>query len=721
MFDLAGFGLTDSIDLGISLRRLGTDAHSIEQVAHQIIQRLHADLVDGSTGQPACILARLFKTHRYSKLGPSLQEQVRGSVGARAESLDCRCLTLLATAGATEDWDDPVRSRGHRVIPLLSADAIQGAPMLAQLFSQFGLGLTSVTDPNVPLLLRQDETTFQVFHVPEALGSPYIPAQKDFVEPFGVRSVLGFGAPLATGEVFAIIVFTRTRVSPEVAELFRPIALNVKVALLPYEGADTIVTGRADGLARPGRPAPPRQSLERIVAYGDTLQQLLSVHEGSAKKATLDLEARNAELARARDRAVTASDEKARILAAVDAFFICVDDKGVVTEWTAGAEEIFGIAARDAIGRPFQQLSIAWSWSEVIAAGNQARETLKDVRLHRVALGSAGKEKTFLKLTVSPLFNDRRIALILMGENITERVHLERDLTQAQKLESIGQLAAGVAHEINTPTQFIGDNVHFLSETFAELDRILQRHQDLLAAVKAQAVTPDLVESLEATATGSDLPYLREEIPKALAAASEGITRIATIVQAMKQFAHPGRHEKAAVDLNAAIRSTVIVSRNEWKYIADLVTDLAPDLPLIPCLEGELNQVVLNLIVNASHAIADATSEIGGRGTITISSLRAGDWVEIRVADTGTGIPEHIRDRIYDPFFTTKEVGKGTGQGLAIGRSVIVDKHGGTIAVETAMGKGSTFIIRLPLGDSASAATHSVAPENDFEAVAADR
>jgi PAS domain S-box-containing protein len=721
MFDLAAFGLTDSIDLGISLRKLGTDAHSIEQVAHQIIQRLHTFLLDGPTGQPACVLARLFKTHRYSRLGHALQEQVRGSTGGRAESLDCRCLTLLATAGATDDWNDPVRSRGHRVIPLLTADGIQGAPMLTQLFSQFGLGLTSVIDPNVPLILRQDETTFQVFHVPDALGSPYIPAQKDFVEPFGVRSVLGFGAPLSTGEVFAIILFTRTRVSPEVAELFRPIALNVKVALLPHEGADTIVTGQADDPARPGRPAAPRQTVERIIAYGDALQQLLSVHEGSAKKATLDLEARNAELARARDGAVTASDEKARILAAVDAFFICVDDKDVVTEWTAGAEEVFGIAARDAIGRPFRQLSMAWNWAEVIAAGDKARETLKDVRLHRLALGSTGGEKTFLKLTVSPLSNDRCTTLILMGENITERVHLERDLAQAQKLESIGQLAAGVAHEINTPTQFIGDNVQFLSDTFAELDRILQRHQELLAAVKAQAATADLVESLEASATSSDLPYLREEIPKALAATSEGITRIATIVQAMKQFAHPGHHEKTCVDLNAAIRSTVIVSRNEWKYIADLVTDLAPDLPLVPCLESEFNQVVLNLIVNASHAIADATSEVRERGTITISSRRVGDWAEIRVADTGTGIPEHIRDRIFDPFFTTKEVGKGTGQGLAIGRTVIVDKHGGTIAVETAMGKGSTFLIRLPLCDTASVATHSVPPESDFEIIPALR
>ena len=170
------------------------------------------------------------------------------------------------------------------------------------------------------------------------------------------------------------------------------------------------------------------------------------------------------------------------------------------------------------------------------------------------------------------------------------------------------------------------------------------------------------------------------------------------IVQAMKEFSHPGTEEKVETDLNRAIDTTITVARNEWKYVAEMLTDFDPALPPVPCLPGDFNQVILNLIVNASHAIAAVVGEGSqGKGTITVSTRHEGDWVEIRVRDTGTGIPEAIRSKIFDPFFTTKEVGKGTGQGLAIAHSVIVDKFGGTLTYETTVGKGTTFIIRLPL------------------------
>ena len=176
---------------------------------------------------------------------------------------------------------------------------------------------------------------------------------------------------------------------------------------------------------------------------------------------------------------------------------------------------------------------------------------------------------------------------------------------------------------------------------------------------------------------------------------------MARIVGAMKEFSHPGVSEKTSIDINRAIESTLTVSHNEWKYVAELVTDLAPDLPLVRCLPGEFNQVILNLIVNAAHAIADTVQNGSAtKGTITISTRHRGNWLEIRIADTGPGIPEKIRTRIFDPFFTTKAVGKGTGQGLAIAHSVVVDKHGGTITFETELGRGTTFIIRLPLNES---------------------
>jgi signal transduction histidine kinase len=166
----------------------------------------------------------------------------------------------------------------------------------------------------------------------------------------------------------------------------------------------------------------------------------------------------------------------------------------------------------------------------------------------------------------------------------------------------------------------------------------------------------------------------------------------------MKEFSHPGNDEMQSIDLNRAIESTLTVCRNEWKYVAELVTDFDPDLPPVTCLPGECNQVFLNLIINACHAIAEAqTDGTQEKGTITVSTRNLGDAVEVRIADTGTGIPEEARRKVFDPFFTTKQVGRGTGQGLAIARSVIVDKHNGSLSFETEVGRGTTFIVQLPL------------------------
>ncbi len=196
----------------------------------------------------------------------------------------------------------------------------------------------------------------------------------------------------------------------------------------------------------------------------------------------------------------------------------------------------------------------------------------------------------------------------------------------------------------------------------------------------------------------AEIEYLDEEIPRAIEQSLNGIDRVRKIIQSMKEFSHPGVEGMGQVDLNRAIESTITVATNEWKYVAEMETDFGPELPPVPCLPGELNQVVLNLIVNAAHAIADVVGEgEKGKGTITISTRRDGEFVEIRIADTGTGIPEQTRAKIFDPFFTTKEAGKGTGQGLSMAQAVVVKKHGGTLDFETEIGKGTTFIIRMPL------------------------
>jgi PAS domain S-box-containing protein len=274
----------------------------------------------------------------------------------------------------------------------------------------------------------------------------------------------------------------------------------------------------------------------------------------------------------------------------------------------------------------------------------------------------------------------------MLKQTLEERDRLEDNLRQAQKLEAIGQLAAGIAHEINTPTQYVGDNLRFLRESFGELDGLLDR----LVKLGGETAAGVLSEA--------DFDYLKEEIPRALDQSLEGVDRVAKIVRAMKEFSHPAR-EKTATDLNRAIQSTITVASNEWKYVAEVETDLDANMPSVHCSPAEFNQVVLNMIVNAAHAITDVVGDGGkGKGKIRVKTHAVGDWAIIEISDSGSGMPAHVQQRIFEPFFTTKEVGKGTGQGLAIAHNVIVDKHGGTIKVSSEPGKGTTFTIRLPIG-----------------------
>jgi signal transduction histidine kinase len=226
-------------------------------------------------------------------------------------------------------------------------------------------------------------------------------------------------------------------------------------------------------------------------------------------------------------------------------------------------------------------------------------------------------------------------------------------------------------------------------------------HNELLLAVKNNALTPELIRRVEESLAANDVKYLFDQIPAAIRETLEGIDRVTRIIGAMKEFSHPGGKEKSPADLNKAIETTVAVARNEWKCVADVALDLEPSLPAVPCFVGEFNQVILNLIVNAAHAIGDVVKQNpGSRGTITVKTRRDEDHVEIRVADTGTGIPDSCRSRIFEPFFTTKDIGRGTGQGLSLVYGTVVKKHGGQLSFETEVGKGTTFIIRLPITPS---------------------
>lgn len=292
---------------------------------------------------------------------------------------------------------------------------------------------------------------------------------------------------------------------------------------------------------------------------------------------------------------------------------------------------------------------------------------------------------------------DRPVALAIVSD-ISQRKTLEDQLMQAQKLESIGQLAAGIAHEINTPAQYVGDNTRFIKETMVEVIDLINVFQRLHAAARDNTLTPELIQESGDLIQAIDPEYLAEEVPAAIDQSLDGITHITNIVRAMKEFSHPGSKNQELVDINKTVQSTITVASNEWKYVAEVRTEFDENMPAVPCMPQEISQVVLNLIVNAAHAIADAQEEGSeAKGTITVRTACAPGRAEIRITDTGGGIPEHIKERVFDPFFTTKEVGKGTGQGLTMAYKTIVNGHKGNLSFETKAGVGTTFVISLPL------------------------
>lgn len=304
--------------------------------------------------------------------------------------------------------------------------------------------------------------------------------------------------------------------------------------------------------------------------------------------------------------------------------------------------------------------------------------------------------------TITPMTNPNGeiTHFLAVKEDITEKRALESQLRHAQKMEGIGQLAAGIAHEINTPTQFVMDNLTFLRDSWKSAHELLEQYRGAMQGM-AGSIPAEIAVRLKDAEQACDLEFIREEAPRAIEQSLDGSRRVAKIVRAMKEFSHPDSAEKTATDLNRAVESTITVARNEWKYVSEVVTEFDDQLPAVVCYPGDINQVVLNLLVNAAHAIKEKVKD-GEKGQITVRTRMAGEHVEISVSDTGNGIPEAIRNRVFEPFFTTKDVGKGTGQGLALAYTVVVKKHGGKIWFETEVGKGTTFFITLPLSVAAA-------------------
>ncbi len=388
-------------------------------------------------------------------------------------------------------------------------------------------------------------------------------------------------------------------------------------------------------------------------------------------------------------------------LEAISAILISVDLDFQVRRWNKVAEATFGLSEDAVQGQSFQMVNPSWDWKQIEWALQECVRSRTPQHVEDLPFFNKEGKEGFLALTLNPILSgpgeSNPTGILILGKDLTAQRILKRQLLHAQKLESIGQLAAGIAHEVNTPVQFIHDNVKFLGQCFQAVQPILAQCQEFLRNGCFNANEEQRSRQILQRYEDVEMDYLTEEIPSALEQTLDGIQRVASIVQAMKVFSHPGVEGKIAVDLNEHIRNTVTVSRNEWKYVADLTTEFDLTLPPVTCDPNQINQVILNLIINAAHAIEEKLQAgYETRGKIHIRTLRVGPMVEIQIRDSGVGIPECHRHRIFDPFFTTKDPGKGTGQGLSIAHSII-QTHMGEIAFETKPHKGTTFTIRFPL------------------------
>ena len=391
--------------------------------------------------------------------------------------------------------------------------------------------------------------------------------------------------------------------------------------------------------------------------------------------------------------------EQSKLATAVhqaDELVIITDLEGTIEYANPASEKITGFSQKELLG---QNPRILKSGKQADRIYEEMWRTLLAGQVWRHQMVNSKKDHTeyIADVAISPIRNSQGELTHFVGvqRDITHETNLEKNLQQAQKLEAMGTLAGGIAHEINTPAQFVTTNLDFLIESFPDLTDFITY------CMSVTDTDPDdfdqMKEKLSEMQDEKDIDYLMEEFPLALQQSQEGVSQISRIVRSMKQFAHPGEEGKSHANLNESLQNTATVCRNEWKYVADLNFDLAENLPMVPCLQSEMNQVFLNIIVNGAHAIESNRRDEEEKGTITITTRTIDNFAEILISDTGGGIPENIGQRVFDPFFTTKEVGRGTGQGLAIAHRIVTEKHGGELFFVSEEGVGTTFHIRLPL------------------------
>lgn len=444
---------------------------------------------------------------------------------------------------------------------------------------------------------------------------------------------------------------------------------------------------------------PPASPTRLIVYFGAALLGLLLallIH-----RTLVELQRRRKAEAELRTAIQDVKAREARLTSVLETIaegIVIVDEDDVIIAANTACKGLFGVSRRDLIGSRLRDrllLDASIRYDDLGNAGINvaARRGDTEMFVSGILIGKIDADSSW---TGRPLHT-------IVVRDISERVQQEQErlrmmerLSESNKFESLGTLAGGIAHEINTPTQFVSDNLRFLEEGIETLLDIAQHAAPLAQMPGAESFAQKLALA--------DIDFLKNELPAATAQALDGMRRIGEIVRAIKEFSYPSSKTPAPFDLNHAIESTATVTKNQWKYVAEMELDLAPDLPLVTAVEGEINQVLLNVIVNAAQAIAEKKSDAPGR--IVITTRKADENVEIRISDTGPGMSDEVRQKIFEMFFTTKPPGQGTGQGLAITHAII-HRHGGRIDVKSEPGAGAIFTILLPIEGLRTAANDS--------------
>jgi PAS domain S-box-containing protein len=701
MFDFGRFSLSNIVECGSALRLLGDRAGSMEEVAGRIVTRFDEWFRVPETGEPACVLVRLFKTHEYQRLPADLQAIACGQLAPSSPEPRTQCLILLGTTGRRPEWRTLSQSKGHRAIPLPSVEAMTQFPMIMQLVTQFGLEAGSMLHGPPTLLVDWEQKTFNVFHVADAVGSPDIPAQAGFVIPEGVRSVLGFGGILPSRELFAVILFSRVPIPRATAELFRPLALCVKLALLPFVNGPVFApngqTHEPSGLVV----ADTETQASRIAA----LEQLVEVAEPTILTQATQLEQA---LAEARNLLESAGDA-----------LVIADSDGRIVRVNRQAERMFGYPRDALLGQHVEMLvpePRRMHHKKLRRAYVEQRPPRKPVISLEVSCRHQSGAEIPTELTLSPLETGQGLLLFAMFRDVTERKraeeHLRRQnalleevarseraahearkqmesrLVQTEKLAALGRLVAGVAHEVNNPLAFVRNNLAILQRNLSHLRELIQLYQEGEGSL--QQSRPDLLARIQDVAEQMDLAYTLTNIEGLATRSSAGLQRIEQIVRDLRDFARLHEAEYKEIDLSESITTSVAIARLSAQLKpVEIVTDLEP-LPRIMCYPAKLNQVVLDLLTNAIDASPPGS-------VVTIRTRGdSQEGVTLMVIDAGTGIDPSIRDKIFEPFFTTKPVGQGTGLGLSIAHG-IVELHGGRIEFESEPGHGTRFLVHLPL------------------------